>query len=142
MGPAHVSRVGLSILSQVDLADLAAGDEDQYIATAVKLAGDRERLRALRSTLRRERYGTTYLEFNSLPFSPGKRVSGQIQLRLPTSIPHGVDLQLSCVRRIITGSGKEQTTNEIVLWQGEANVPQSASGHIAPSTSTSSCSSH
>jgi hypothetical protein len=81
---------------------------------------------ALRATMRRERYGKTYLEFNSLPFSPGKHVSGQIQLRLPTSTPHGVDLQLSCVRRIITGSGKEQTTNEIVLWQGENNVPQAA----------------
>jgi hypothetical protein len=87
---------------------------------AILLAG------ALRATARRERYGKTYFEFNSLPFSPGKHVSGQIQLRLPTSTPHGVDLQLSCVRRIITGSGKEQTTNEIVLWQGEANVPQSA----------------
>lgn len=81
---------------------------------------------ALRATARRERYGKTYFEFNSLPFSPGKHVSGQIQLRLPTSTPHGVDLQLSCIRRIITGSGKEQTTNEIVLWQGETNVPQSA----------------
>jgi hypothetical protein len=81
---------------------------------------------ALRATIRRERYGKTYLEFNSLPFSPGKRVSGQIQLRLPNSTPHGVDLQLSCVRRIITGSGKQQTTNEIVLWQGEKNVPQAA----------------
>jgi hypothetical protein len=81
---------------------------------------------ALRATMRRERYGKTYFEFNSLPFSPGKRVSGQIQLRLPTSTPHGVDLQLSCVRRIITGSGKEQTTNEIVLWQGQTNVSQAA----------------
>ena len=81
---------------------------------------------ALRATVRRERYGQTYFEFNSLPFSPGKHVSGQIQLRLPTAIPHGVDLRLSCVRRIITGSGKEQTTNEIVLWQGENNVPQAA----------------
>ena len=87
---------------------------------AVLLAG------ALRSTARRERYGKTYLEFNSLPFSPGKHVSGQIQLRLPTVIPHGIDLQLACVRRIITGTGKEQTTNEIVLWQGEKNVPQAA----------------
>lgn len=81
---------------------------------------------ALRATMRRERYGKTYFEFNSLPFSPGKHVSGQIQLRLPTSIPHGVDLKLACVRRIITGSGKEQTTNEIVLWQNEANVSQAA----------------
>ena len=87
---------------------------------------------ALRSTMRRERYGKTYFEFNSLPFSPGKHVSGQKQLRLPTSIPHGVDLQLSCIRRIVTGSGKQQTTNEIVLWQSEKNVPQAglASGPL------------
>ena len=81
---------------------------------------------ALRATIRRERYGKTYFEFNSLPFSPGKHVAGQIQLCLPTSTPHGVDLRLSCIRRIITGSGKEQTTNEIVLWQGETNVSQAA----------------
>jgi predicted O-linked N-acetylglucosamine transferase (SPINDLY family) len=52
VGRTHVSRVGLSILSQVDLGELAAGDVDQYIAMAVKLAADRERLRALRASLR------------------------------------------------------------------------------------------
>jgi hypothetical protein len=87
---------------------------------------------ALRATVRRERYGKTYFEFHALPFSPGKHVSGQIHLRLPTATPHGVDLRLSCVRRIITGTGKEQSTNEIVLWQSDQNVPQSelASGPL------------
>jgi HEAT repeat protein len=81
---------------------------------------------ALRATIRRERFGKTYFEFSSLPFSPGKHVTGQIQLRLGTSAEHGIDLRLSCIRRIVTGSGKEQTTNEIVLWQEEKNVPQTA----------------
>jgi HEAT repeats len=81
---------------------------------------------ALRATIRRERYGNTYFEFGSLPFCPGKRISGQIQLRLPTSTAHGVDLRLSCIRRIVTGSGKEQSTNEIVLWQNQTNVLQTA----------------
>jgi HEAT repeats len=81
---------------------------------------------ALRATIRRERYGETYFEFNALPFSPGKRVSGQIQLRLDASARHGIDLRLSCIRRIVTGSGKEQSTNEIVLWQDDKNVPQAA----------------
>ena len=81
---------------------------------------------ALRATIRRERYGNTYFEFSSLPFSPGKRVSGQIQLLLPTSAAHGVDLRLSCIRRIVTGSGKERATHEIVLWQDQKNVPQTA----------------
>ncbi len=81
---------------------------------------------ALRATIRRERYGKTYFEFTTLPFSPGKRVSGQIQLRMLTSAPHGVDLQLACIRRIVTGTGKQQTTNEITLWQEQKNVPQAA----------------
>ena len=81
---------------------------------------------ALRATIRRERYGNTSFEFGSLPFCPGRRVTGQIQLRLPTSAAHGVDLQLSCIRRIVTGSGKEENTNEIVLWQDQKNVPQTA----------------
>ena len=51
VGPTHVSRVGLSILSQVELAELAVNDIDAYIATAARLANDRERLRTLRATL-------------------------------------------------------------------------------------------
>lgn len=81
---------------------------------------------AIRATLRRERYGKTYFEFNSQPFTPGNHVSGQIQLRLNTSASHGIDLRLSCIRRIETGSGKQQQTHEIVLWQTQQNVPQTA----------------
>ena len=81
---------------------------------------------ALRATIRRERFGQTCFEFASLPFSPGKRMTGQIQLRLRTEVAHGIDLRISCIRRIVTGSGKQQTTNEAVLWQNQKNVPQSS----------------
>jgi hypothetical protein len=81
---------------------------------------------ALRATLRRERYGKTYFEFSSLPFTPGKHLAGQIHLQLTSAAPHGIDLQLTCFRVIVTGSGKSQTTNRIVLWQNQTNVPQSA----------------
>ncbi|HEY7352474.1 MAG TPA: HEAT repeat domain-containing protein [Terriglobales bacterium] len=79
---------------------------------------------AVRATIRRKRYGTTYFEFDSQPFSPGKQVSGRIHLQLDTSVSHGIDLKLSCIRRIVVGSGKEQSTNEAVLWQNQKNVPQ------------------
>ena len=81
---------------------------------------------ALRATLRRERYGKTYFEFSALPFSPGKHLAGQIHLQLNSTASHGIDLQLTCYRIIVTGSGKNQTTNRIVLWQDQKNVPQSA----------------
>ncbi len=78
---------------------------------------------ALRATIRRERFGKTYFELASLPFSPGRQLKGSIHLRFNTTAAHGIDLRLSCVRQIVTQSGKNTTTSQIVLWQNEKNVP-------------------
>jgi predicted O-linked N-acetylglucosamine transferase (SPINDLY family) len=51
-GPLAVGRGGLSILSNVGLADLVAHDDDQYVNLAVSLASDLSRLRELRASLR------------------------------------------------------------------------------------------
>jgi predicted O-linked N-acetylglucosamine transferase (SPINDLY family) len=51
-GQTAVGRGGLSILSNVGLADLVARDGEQYVRIAVDLARDRERLSALRAGLR------------------------------------------------------------------------------------------
>jgi hypothetical protein len=84
---------------------------------------------AVRATIRRRRFGDTYFEFNSLPFSAGERVGGRIHLKFDTRAEHGIDLRLSCVRKIVTGSGDHSTTNQIVLWQADQNVP---AGALAP----------
>jgi len=83
---------------------------------------------ALRATLRRSRFGNTYFEFYSLPFSPGGRLAGRIHLKLEANAALGVDLRLACVRRMITGSGDSRSTSETVLWQTEQNVPYGALG--------------
>ncbi len=51
-GSAHVSRVGASILKRLSLDELVAVDPDGYLATAVALSADLEKLRALRAGLR------------------------------------------------------------------------------------------
>lgn len=51
-GRAHVSRVGESLLGTVGLSDLVAGDADEFVQVATRLAADRGRLATLRSTLR------------------------------------------------------------------------------------------
>lgn len=78
---------------------------------------------AAKASIRREIYGKTYFEFAALPFSPGKRLSGQIHLRLAKPGEHGIDLRLSSIRRIVTGSGKNQSTREVPLWQDQKNLP-------------------
>jgi hypothetical protein len=83
---------------------------------------------AWRATLRRRRFGNTYFEFYSLPFSPGGRLAGRVHLQLDSNAAPGVNLRLSCVRRMITGSEDSRSTSETVLWQTEQNVPYGALG--------------
>lgn len=83
-------------------------------------------INAIRATIRHERFGNDYCEFDPLPISPGRRMTGRIQLRFETRAWHGIDMRLSCVRRIVTGSGKNQSTSKVTLWQADKNVPSSA----------------
>jgi predicted O-linked N-acetylglucosamine transferase (SPINDLY family) len=48
----HASRVGASLLARVGLDAYVARTKDEYVATAVTLAGDHARLATLRSNLR------------------------------------------------------------------------------------------
>jgi protein O-GlcNAc transferase len=52
IGDRFVGRVGLDVLSRVGLADLAAADDDAYVAAAATLAADLARREALRRGLR------------------------------------------------------------------------------------------
>ena len=81
---------------------------------------------AIRASIRRKRFGQTYFEFASLPFSPGRTLKGAIHLRFNTDARHGIDLSLSCVRQVITGGGKNRSTLRSVLWQADKNVPQAS----------------
>ncbi|MFN8634525.1 MAG: tetratricopeptide repeat protein [Chloroflexota bacterium] len=51
-GDRYVSRVGLSLLSTLGLADLCASSTDGYVTTACALAGDVTRMASLRAELR------------------------------------------------------------------------------------------
>jgi hypothetical protein len=84
---------------------------------------------AIKASIRRKRFGQTYFEFASLPFSPGRALKGTIHLRFNTDARHGIDLSLSCVRQVITGGGKNRSTLQSVLWQADKNVPQASLAH-------------
>jgi protein O-GlcNAc transferase len=51
-GRSHASRVGRSLLSNIQLPELVAATPEQYIHLAVTLANDRDRLNTMRRTLR------------------------------------------------------------------------------------------
>jgi predicted O-linked N-acetylglucosamine transferase (SPINDLY family) len=51
-GNTHASRVGMSLLTNIGLPELISGTYEEYLATAVNIAGDLKRLRSLREKLR------------------------------------------------------------------------------------------
>jgi len=81
---------------------------------------------AIKATVRHRRFGETYFEFDSLPFSTGDNVRGRIHLHFDTRADRGIDLRLSCIRKTVTGSGEDSTTRQAVLWQADQNVPASS----------------
>ena len=103
-----------------------AGDAKAFFPLMFCVAGVILAAVAMRASIRRKRFGQTYFEFASLPFSPGGSLKGTIHLRFNTEARHGIDLTLSCVRQVITGSGKNRSVNETVLWQADENVPQAS----------------
>jgi hypothetical protein len=99
------------------------------VALAFGLGGAGLLTQAVRVSIRQRRFGKTYFEFNSLPFMPGDRVSGRIQLKMDVTAERGIDLRLVCLRRTVTRSGEDSTTSETILWEGDQNVP---GGALAP----------
>jgi hypothetical protein len=75
-----------------------------------------------RETLRWFEFGKTRFEMNSVPCVIGREVRGAIQAHFSRPPSHSVHLKLSCVNRIVTGSGRDQTTQEKILWREEKDV--------------------
>lgn len=65
-GKTHAGRVGVSLLSQLGLEEWIAGDEQDYVARAVRFAADLPSLSALRTSLRDRMRASSLMDANGL----------------------------------------------------------------------------
>ncbi|HEX6505676.1 MAG TPA: hypothetical protein VF011_20725 [Terriglobales bacterium] len=86
------------------------------------LAGIGLLIRALRFTLAWLEFGVTWFEMTATPLAIGCEFRGNVQARFPHGADHGVRLKLSCVNRMVTGTGKSETVTEKILWRDEKSV--------------------
>ena len=80
------------------------------------------------------RFGDCFFEPAQTPIPTGDVLEGMIQTGKPLKLEHELNLKFSCIRRVVSGSGKNRQVNEYALWQTEkiyseqASLPQMEAG--------------
>jgi uncharacterized membrane protein HdeD (DUF308 family) len=89
---------------------------------------------AIRATIRFRSFGVSRLELDTVPARVGRSLRGIVRTTGTLDPREGLRVTLTCVRRMTSGSGKNRSTSERVLWQEEQTVPgrqtRSAEGMI------------
>jgi hypothetical protein len=80
-------------------------------------------------TAKRIKYGVSLCRLERVPAPVGGTLRGEIQAGVRETPQNGFQLRLSCVRRVVTGSGKSRSEREIVEWQDAQTV---GTGHVMP----------
>lgn len=80
---------------------------------------------AIRETLRWRRYGRSDLVLDPFPGVVGGRFAGTVQLGTSVGTDGAFDATLSCVRIRISGTGRNRSRREDLLWQDEQRLDAS-----------------
>ncbi len=74
---------------------------------------------SISATLRWRRFGRTPLTLDPYPGSIGGQVGGSILINLPFHNDHVFKTRVSCLYSYVSGSGKNRSRKERVVWQSE-----------------------
>jgi hypothetical protein len=78
---------------------------------------------AIRATLRYHRFGVSRLELDTRPGVVGHSLTGTVRATTALQPAEGFEVVLRCIRRVTSGSSKNRSTTESILWQEERRVP-------------------
>jgi hypothetical protein len=66
-----------------------------------------------------QRFGNCVFELAQIPVPLGGALEGLIATGHPLALENELHLTCSCIRRVVTGSGKDRSTQDYILWQSE-----------------------
>jgi hypothetical protein len=92
---------------------------------------------ALKETFRWKKFGVSIFEMQTLPGVIGGKLEGMVHTSIKQQLDKAANVRLSCVNRIVSGSGKNRSTSERILWQTETTLergtmPTGYKGLIVP----------
>ena len=77
---------------------------------------------AVRAFVRWRKFGDSVFEMSAVPGVVGGGLVGRIVTSVDLDPSDGFHLTLSCINRVTTGSGKNRSTNERVVWQEKRHL--------------------
>jgi hypothetical protein len=77
---------------------------------------------ALYQTGRRIKFGRSVLNLEMMPGRVGGWIAGTVHIPTTLDTSNGIGVALKCVNKVTTGSGKNTSTTEYVLWQEQQNL--------------------
>jgi hypothetical protein len=92
------------------------------------VAGAGMLLWAVRSTLLWQKYGTSFFELSRVPGVIGGRLEGVLHAPFQPGVAQELRLTLTCVNEIRSGSGRNRSTQEKILWREESVIPGASAG--------------
>jgi hypothetical protein len=81
---------------------------------------------AVRATLHWRRFGESLFEMARVPGVLGGEITGTLHASLALAASDGFVAKLSCIRRTTSGSGKNRSTHERILWTEEEPIAAAA----------------
>jgi hypothetical protein len=101
---------------------LQGGDAAGWLVLLFPAVGSVLLVAAAYSALQARRYGRSILELSAVPAPIGRELAGTIHITRELDPEHGVQVTLSCIRVVVSGSGKNRSTREQILWQDEQSI--------------------
>jgi len=107
---------------------LREGNRAALLALLFPLVGAGLLVWGVRATLRYRRFGVSRFDLTTLPAPVGHALEGTVRTPAGLRPTDGFKVVLSCIRRVTTGSGRDRSTTEYVLWQDERQEPGTGTG--------------
>jgi hypothetical protein len=104
-------------------AEVAGGNRMALVALIFPIIGVLLAAWAVHALLQWKKFGGSVFEMHACPGVLGGYLEGRIDTGIRWTIDDDIELTLRCVRRETSGSGKNRSTTERVLWHDSALVP-------------------
>jgi len=97
-----------------------------WLVLLFPLAGILLLFSATRQTAARLKFGSSYLQLITQPGVIGRQFRATLETNLKEIPANGMQVVLSNIRRVTTGTGKNSSTSESVIWQEAITLPPSS----------------